>query len=46
MNEKQCMIRVYMISGFDMASRDIGSASDPYLTLECNKNVFDERKNY
>jgi len=26
-------IRVYMIDAFDLASRDIGSASDPYLYL-------------
>lgn len=29
-----------------MSSRDNGSASDPYLRLECNGNVYDERDNY
>lgn len=27
------LVRVYVIEGFDFASRDIGSASDPYLVL-------------
>lgn len=27
------IVRVYMISGYDLASRDIGSDSDPYLVL-------------
>ena len=28
---KKCIIRVYMISGYDMASRDMDSPSDTYL---------------
>lgn len=35
-----------MISGFDMATRDIGSLSDPYPIIECNKKIYNERKNY
>jgi hypothetical protein len=27
------VVRIYMIEGFDLASRDIGGFSDPYLVL-------------
>jgi len=40
------IVRVYMIEGFDLASRDIGGFSDPYLRLKCGTKLFDERKNY
>jgi len=46
LDQKKCMIRAYVISGFDMASRDIGSASDPYIVIECNNKTYDERSNY
>ena len=29
----KCTIRIYVISAFDLASRDIGSPSDPYLYM-------------
>jgi myoferlin len=35
-----------MISAFDLSSRDNGSASDPYLILECNNKKYNERDNY
>lgn len=35
-----------MISGFDFASRDIGSASDPYLILSIGDKTFDNRDKY
>lgn len=35
-----------MIEGFDLASRDIGGFSDPYLILKCGKKEYNERKNY
>jgi len=40
------VVRIYMISGFDLASRDMGGFSDPYLILKLGKKKFDERKNY
>lgn len=43
---KRCMIKVYMVSGFALSSRDNGSASDPFLILECNGKKFNERDNY
>jgi Ca2+-dependent lipid-binding protein len=35
-----------MLNAFDLASRDSGSPSDPYLILQLNKKVFNESKNY
>jgi Ca2+-dependent lipid-binding protein len=43
---EKTLIRFYAISGFNMASRDIGSASDTYLAVECNGKRFSERDNY
>jgi Ca2+-dependent lipid-binding protein len=40
------VVRVYMIEGFELASRDIGGYSDPYLILKMGQKVFNERKNY
>ena len=40
------IIRVYVISGFNFSSRDNGSFSDPFLRIECNKQIIDERDNY
>lgn len=40
------VVRVYMISGFDLASRDMMGMSDPYLILKLGSKKFDERKNY
>lgn len=40
------VVRVYMIEGFDLASRDIGGFSDPYLVLRCGNKKYNERKNY
>jgi hypothetical protein len=42
----KCLIRVYVIEGFDFAQRDIGSASDPYLILSCGKKKFNDQDNY
>lgn len=46
MKEEKCVIRFYAISGFDMASRDMGSASDTYLVVTCNGKKYSERENY
>lgn len=40
------VVRIYMIEGFDLASRDIGGFSDPYLKLKCGNRKYDERDNY
>jgi hypothetical protein len=42
----KAVVRVYLIEGFNFASKDIGSASDPYLVLKNGKRVYNERENY
>lgn len=44
--QDKCTVRLYMINGYDFASRDIDSASDPYLYITCNNKIFSERDNY
>lgn len=34
LKKEKMIVRIYMISGFDLASRDLGSESDPYLILK------------
>ena len=46
MVEKKCVVRLYAVSGFNMASRDNGSASDTYLRLWCNGKEYSERDDY
>lgn len=40
------IVRVYCISGYDFASRDIGGFSDPYLILKIGNREISDRKNY
>ena len=35
-----------MISAYDLASRDVGGASDPYVKVSCGEQEFSERDNY
>jgi len=35
-----------MLEGYDFASRDIGSLSDPYLIIQCGEKTINERDNY
>ncbi len=37
LQQSQCVVRVYMISAYDLASRDIGGASDPYVKISCGE---------
>lgn len=37
---------MYLIQGFEFASRDIGSASDPFLIVSCGNQVVDDEENY
>ena len=46
LTQTDCKIELYMLEGFDLASRDIGSFSDPYLIVRCGKKEFSERDNY
>jgi len=43
---KERIVRCYLVSGFDFASRDNDSPSDPYVTIECNDIKFSDRENY
>lgn len=46
MASNACVVRLYAISAFNLSSRDNGSASDPYLYLQCNEKTYNERDNY
>lgn len=46
LSETRCLIRAYMVSAYNLSSRDNGSDSDPYLKLTCNGKVFSDRDNY
>ena len=39
---QKCIVRIYMSEGFDLASRDMGGFSDPYLILKLGKKVYNE----
>jgi len=40
------IVRVYMVEGQDLADRDIGSFSDPYLILKLGSKEYNDVKNY
>jgi len=42
----KCIVRAYMVSAYDLASRDVGGFSDPYLKLTCGDVTISERDNY
>lgn len=42
----KCIIRLYMLEGYEFAQKDIGSFSDPYLKIKCGTKKFNERDNY
>lgn len=46
LQQAKCIVRVYMISAYDLASRDVGGFSDPYLKLQVGDESFNERDNY
>lgn len=46
LRKTKCLVRIYMISGADLASRDMGGFSDPYLILKLGRQVVNDRKNY
>lgn len=41
-----CLVRLYILEGFNFAQRDLFSLSDPYMVIKCGKTVFNERQNY
>ena len=46
LKKAECIVRVYMINAYDLASRDVGGASDPYVLISCGDEQFSERDNY
>jgi Ca2+-dependent lipid-binding protein len=46
MSTTKCIVRIYMINAYDLASRDNGSFSDPYLKVSLGKKTYDERDKY
>ena len=46
LRKTHCFVRIYLIDGFDLAQRDVGSHSDPYIKIKFGKKVIDERKSY
>ena len=44
--ETQAIVHLYLIQGYEFASRDIGSDSDPYLIVKCGTTEFNDRDNY
>ena len=46
LSKTPCKIELYVLEGFDFASRDIGSFSDPYLLVRCGKMEISTRDNY
>ena len=46
LQQSECIVRVYMINAYDLASRDIGGLSDPYVKISCGEQEFSERDNY
>jgi hypothetical protein len=39
----KCVVRVYIISAYNLACRDIGSESDPYLKITLGNKTFSTR---
>lgn len=46
LSQTPCLIQLYVLEGYDFASRDIGSFSDPYMIVRCGSREFSERDNY
>jgi Ca2+-dependent lipid-binding protein len=44
--ETKCVVRLYVLSAYDLASRDNGGFSDPYLKLHLGNKTYNERDNY
>ncbi len=42
----KCIVRLYVLEGYDFAQRDIGSFSDPYLKVKCGAKRFNDRDSY
>lgn len=43
---EECQARLYLLEGFDFASRDLGSFSDPYCVITCGRTVYNQKDKY
>lgn len=46
LKKSKCIVRVYIVSAYDLAKRDNGTHSDPYIILKLNNDVVNERDEY
>lgn len=46
LGKNKCIVRLYVISAYDLSSRDNGSDSDPYLNIILGNKVYNERAIY
>ena len=46
MGTTKTIVRLYMISAYDLASRDNGGESDPYLVVSIGDKKFNDRANF
>ena len=45
--DTEAVVHLYLLSGYDLASRDIGGESDPYVIIKCGKDFeYNGRDNY
>lgn len=46
LNKTKTIVRLYVVSAYDLAKRDIGSDSDPYLKITLGNKIINERDEY
>lgn len=46
MVEQQCFVVLYVLDAWGLASRDIGSESDPYIRATCGGKTIDTKDRY
>lgn len=46
LGKNKCIVRLYVLSAYDLSSRDNGSDSDPYLFVKLGNKTFNDRDNY
>jgi len=40
LGQNKCIVRLYVVSAYDLSSRDNGSDSDPYLKIKLGNKVY------
>lgn len=46
LGKNRCIVRLYVVSAYDLSSRDNGSDSDPYLCITLGNKTVNERDSY